>query len=743
MIQLKALLTELTRDTFSSDFVPALSQGMIIGVLMVIIEVSFAGIIFSGPLAAYAPQAAGLTIFGAMIMCLCTGIFSSFPGIVSLPQDTPVAILSATALSIAATMGNVPGEKIFSTIAATIMFSAMTTGLCFVVIGRFKLANMVRFLPYPVIGGFLAASGAVLVKGSIGVMTDISPTLKTAHLFFTPEVVAHWIPGVLFGFVLYRLMHVRPHHLLLPGSLLAGLFLFFITLFLLGGDIEQARSGGWLLGSLPQEGLWPAFTLDNMAQVDPLTLLSHLPDILTVTLLSVVGMLLNLNGIELGVRRDLDMNRELMVEGAGNLLAGLGGGFAGYNTLSLSLLGPKTGTTTRLIPLTAMFCGATLFVGAELMTFFPKFLLGGMVLLIGLFFLEDWIFSGWKKLTPFDFAIVLVIVGTIMWFGFLLGVGLGLGLAILIFIVRISRTPVISGVHSGEDLHSTRERSIPDQAILRQHGSKVRIFTLTGYLFFGSAGTLGETLGNSLTGKNPPAYIILDLTSINGFDVSAVNSIQRIAQRTQAQNTKLILVGASLHLVTLLRNNTEAEVMADIHFAADVDEALEYCEEAIHLSEQVSRNEQTDHAADARRTLFDDTAEAMESHLTNLMHFEEIADKLVPFGTEKKYGAGEILLKQGQDPKGSFFLLWGSVSEYRETPEQKIRIRTLDHGNILAIPAVLDSWTATTTIAAKRDSTLLFLHRDAYRDLNKNHPELGQTVTRLLLEHACRQQRNS
>lgn len=151
--------------------------------------------------------------------------------------------------------------------------------------------------------------------------------------------------------------------------------------------MDQARSGGWLLGSLPRGGLWPAFTLNNLAQVDFLTLLSRLPDILTVALLSVVGMLLNLNGIELGVRRDLDMNRELMVEGTGNLLAGLGGGFAGYNTLSLSLLGPKTGTTTRLIPLTAaLFCGATLFFGAEAMTFFPKFLLGGLVLLIGLFF---------------------------------------------------------------------------------------------------------------------------------------------------------------------------------------------------------------------------------------------------------------------------------------------------------------------------------------------------------------------
>lgn len=327
-----------------------------------------------------------------------------------------------------------------------------------------------------------------------------------------------------------------------------------------------------------------------------------------------------------------------------------------------------------------------------------------------------------------------------MWFGFLQGVGLGLGLAILIFIVRISRTPVISGVHSGEDLHSTRKRSIPDQAILRQHGREIRIFTLTGYLFFGSAGTLGETLGNTLTDKNPPTYMILDLSSINGFDVSAVNSIQRSAQRTQAQNIQLVLVGASPHLITLLGNNTEAEVMADIHFASDIDEALDYCEEAILLCEQTRRNEQTAHAADARRTLFDDTAEAMESHLTNLMYFEDVADKLVPFGATRKYSAGEIILKQGQDPEGSFFLLWGCVSEFRETPEQKIRIRTLDHGNILVIPAALDRWTAPATIAAERDSTLLFLHRDTYRDLTNSHPELAQTVTRLLLEHACRQQ---
>jgi SulP family sulfate permease len=452
-------------------------------------------------------------------------------------------------------------------------------------------------------------------------------------------------------------------------------------------------------------------------------------------------MLLNLNGIELGVRRDLDMNRELMVEGTGNLLAGLGGGFAGYNTLSLSLLGPKTGTTTRLIPLTAaLVCGATLFLGAEAMTFFPKFLLGGMVFLVGLFFLDDWVFSGWKKFSPMDFSIVLLIVGTIVWFGFLQGVGLGLGLAIFIFIIRISRIPVIAGIYTGNELHSTRTRSIPDQSILRRHGSRTRIFTLTGYIFFGSAGSLGTSVSNCLKEKTTPSYLVLDLSAVTGFDASAVNTIHRTAQRVQASNAQLILAGAPGRLAELLRSNTDPEVMADIHFSANLDEALEHCENALLVREQTRWNSQKEHAEISRRALFEDTAEAMESHLASLMQFEELADRLAPFGSMKKYRAGETIIEQGQDPEGIFLLLWGTVSEFLEASPQRTRIRTLNQGSILGIPAVLASWALPSSLEADRDSTLLFLHRDAYRTLEKSHQELDQALTRLLLEHACNRQ---
>lgn len=742
MSQRNSVIQELTHDLFSPKLVPALAQGAVIGVLLIIIEVSFAGMIYAGPLAPVATRAAGLTIFGAMVMCLWAGLFSPFAGIIAPPQDTPVAVLSATALALYAAMPDAPVDTLFATVTVTLMLSAVVTGASFCLIGKFKLANLIRFLPFPVVGGFLAGSGAALIRGSFGVMTDMPLTLENAQTFLTPGVMAFWVPGVVFAGALFFLMTTKPHYLLLPGALLAGLVLFFAALFLTGTSTQEARSAGWLLGALPQGRLWPAFTFSQLAKLDLPRVLSCLPDIFTVAFLSVVGMLLNLNGIELGTRSDIDMNRELLTEGTGNLLAGLGGAFAGYNTLSLSLLGPKTGTTSRLIPLVAAaICGVALFFGAQAMALFPKCLLGGLLFLLGLFFLDDWVFSGWKKLTPIDFSIVLLIVAAIVWFGFLEGVGLGLGMSILIFIVRFSRVSIISATHSGSDLHSTRKRSIPEQAILRREGHGVRIFDLSGYLFFGSAGSLGQAIAEALSGKSaPPRQLIINLGTITGFDVSAVNTLQRIAQQIQAKKAALVLAGAPSRMAGLLRNNTSPDVMANIHFAPSLDKALEHCEEALLTAEKARLSGSKEQAAASRQALFQDTADALESHLEALARFEALAETLAPFGKTLTLPQGEALFKEQEDPKGVFLLLWGSVSESREANGQATRVRTLEQGHVLGIPAALSPWQATTSARVDRDATLLFLNRAALATLETQAPELALSTTRLLLRQACREQ---
>ena len=71
---------EVARDTITpSRLIPALSSGFVVGLLIIIVQLSLATLIFAGPLAGFAPAAARLTLFGSFVMGLTVALFSLPP----------------------------------------------------------------------------------------------------------------------------------------------------------------------------------------------------------------------------------------------------------------------------------------------------------------------------------------------------------------------------------------------------------------------------------------------------------------------------------------------------------------------------------------------------------------------------------------------------------------------------------------------------------------------------------------
>ena len=93
-------------------------------------------------------------------------------------QDGPAAILALVAAAITASMpATASSQEIFLTVVAAIALTTPLTGVFFLALGIFRLDSLIRFIPYPVVGGFLAGTGWLLVRGSVGVMADIPLTL--------------------------------------------------------------------------------------------------------------------------------------------------------------------------------------------------------------------------------------------------------------------------------------------------------------------------------------------------------------------------------------------------------------------------------------------------------------------------------------------------------------------------------------------------------------------------------------
>ena len=149
-------LSELRADLQSPKMLRALAVGFLMAAVIVIHCLALATIVFNGSLLPFAVQGAGMMLFGGIVFCLLIGGGSSYSGMLACPQEIPATVLGTFGAGIVASTVNGHVETAFMTMVALLVLSGLLTGLFFLVVGHFRLANFFRFIPYPVAGGFFA-----------------------------------------------------------------------------------------------------------------------------------------------------------------------------------------------------------------------------------------------------------------------------------------------------------------------------------------------------------------------------------------------------------------------------------------------------------------------------------------------------------------------------------------------------------------------------------------------------------
>src|SRR5262249_54308513 len=137
--------------------------------------------------------------------------------------------------------------------------------------------------------------------------------------------------------------------LVLAAAAIAAVVAFYAVTSALGLGFSSLSAGGWLLGGVPSGLGWSfPFSAQALAQVNWPALLAGVPGAGPAILVSLVALLLNASGLELMTRQDIQLNRELLAAGAGNILAGLAGGLMGYHAISSSGVSHALGRGKRL-----------------------------------------------------------------------------------------------------------------------------------------------------------------------------------------------------------------------------------------------------------------------------------------------------------------------------------------------------------------------------------------------------------
>ena len=731
---------------------PILTVALISGLVVITYQVSFGSLIFSGDLSPYLSTGIGFCLMGVVLIGSIEALLSGNPGMVAIPTVGSAVIVATMANNIAGELGG-NSEQLFPTVTAAITIASLLTGAAFLALGWLRLGSLIRYIPYPVIGGFLAGTGWLVASGALKTMTGIPLKLVNLERLSQPEALLLWLPGVVFGIVLLLLVRRFKHYLISPLMILGAVLVFYLILGLTGTTIQDATQLGLLFKPFPAGALWKPPPLTELALVDWGAIVRQAGAIATLILISSLTLLLYTSGVELSAGREIDLNQELRACGVGNLAGAFSASPPGYTIVTMSVLSNRLGANSRLVGLlVAVICIGVMFFGGPLIALFPKPVLGGVLVFLGLTFLVEWLVDGWRRFSRLDYAIVVIILLVMGGFGLLPGLGVGLLLAVGLFIVQYSKVPVVRSAFSGRLYHSRVVRSHPHAELLRQEGQALLILELQGYIFFGTANRIYEELKERLAATQtiPLRVVLLDFRRVIGVDASAALSFVRLKRLLRQYKMRLIFT----HLRPEVEQVLHREVLTPgdqgmLFVFPDLDHGVEWFEAQALASEagwqaSVEPLPGAVQAGQERAGL----ALLFATLGSEVDEFDEVADnallRLMGYLERVELEAGQVLISQGQPHESMYFLDAGELTiEYRTEDGQVMRLENNGPGAVVGELGLYLGTPASASVTAARPSIVYSLSTAGLRHLEQEEPLAAALLHRFLLKRVGLRLRNA
>ncbi|MDF3059015.1 MAG: hypothetical protein K0R17_3230 [Rariglobus sp.] len=693
---------------------PALLPNLIAGALTAFVTLayasSFAQLIFGGALEPYVGLALLAALIGSVVIMFTLSLRTSLFFSVGSPDANPSAIIAATLAILAAEVTASEGAgspHLLPTVLMFVFISSVGCGLIILGMGERGWGRYVRYVPYPVIGGFLAGTGYLLLLGAYRMLTgarpgaDVLDRLGALH----PLSLVTALTVALTLFILTR--RVR-HYLVIPLVIVASILLFHVARLGLGLDLAEARRLGLLLSPL-QLGAWSHVGHFPYADVRWDLVLFHARDFIAMTIVVAITTLLNTTSLEVATEREADADRELRALGTGNILAGLAGGIVGVTTFNRSLLNIQAGATSPWAArCAALLVAATMLLAPGAVGLLPKPVLTGLIAYLGLTLLVTWTFASRKRLLPIDHLIVLAILAGIAVFGIVTGVTLGIIIACLSFIVSLSRSPPIKYAFTGENRRSNVERPAEHIAWLRSQGASLRGFVLQGVLFFGTAHHVIEQIRGKLVQTR---FALLDFHLVQGVDDSSTLVLAKLQILCRDSGIELVFTGLSPEVETVLRRNAFSLERPGLHCFADLDHGLEWCENTL-IAESAGLAGIT--------TPFNGLLEPDELRLL-ASYFETV---VLPSGAR--------LASQGEASDAMFMVESGRVGVYLPLAEPGVfkRLRSYGAGTVLGEMGLYTRAPRSADIIADADTRVLRFTVERVAELETAHPALALKLHR-------------
>jgi sulfate permease, SulP family len=690
---------------------PTVGCGLVVGLAILVPVVSYPSLVFSGPLQAFSGMGVGLGLLSALVLTMALVIGGSIGGTVAVAQSEPAIVLGVIAASMANDLRASGAEDVLPTVMAAILISTAAVGAVFLLLGTLRLGNLIRFVPYPLIVGFIGGMGWLLIGGAVQVSTGLPLAVASLPRLVEPALIIRWLPALFAGVSLWFLQRRRPRALNVPLTAFSIVVAFWLVVAASDVPIAGLLAEGWMLAPVPPFGSWLRWLPHAaVSEIHWAILLDHWPQILTLVTVSLMGVLMQASVIEIAARSDVDLNRELRALGAGNLSCATVGSLPGYHSLGVSLLSIRMGRPARAIGLTvAAMIAAILCFGGATVAYVPKLAIGALLFYVGIDVFMGALLNVHLRRVWAEFAVAMLVFANVAFVGLLHGLVIGVAAGIILFVVKYSQIDVVRRQTSAVEHHSKVVRSARSRAVLNELGSRVLILELQGYIFFGTSNLLVNRIRTCCKDGEaaPPLFILLDFRRVTGIDSSVSLSLGKLIQYGRVYGFTLIATGLPLALRSPFERLAAGE-QGGIRIFSDLDHGLEYCEDQLLATAAGS-------AAPAEATLEQQLREAggSDSEIAALMHY---ADRLT-------YAKGEPLIRQGEASCDLFYIERGSVTVRLILRDGRhVRIRTMGGGTVVGEIAVYLKLPRSASVVADDETLVVRLTGDAVALMRERDP---------------------
>lgn len=465
-------------------------------------------------------------LYGAIFLGFFAAIFGGTSSQISGPTGPMTVISSATIASFVVVTGN-PENALGAIVACFIL-----AGIFQIIMGIVKIGSLIRYIPYPVISGFMSGIGVIII------LLQLFPAIGQASPPTTIDVVTSILPALenintwalIYSSLTIAIIYLFPKITkAVPSTLIALLAVTILSVIL-----EKPVA---VIGEIPQG--FPSLKIDGLLSIPSSLYTTILEAAITLAALGAIDSLLTSVVADNVTKTKHNSNRELIGQGIGNSVSGLFAGLPGAGATMRTLVNIRSGGRHRISGVIHALVLLIILLGAgKYAALIPKSVLAGILITVGIGILDYKGFRHIAKVPKADAAIMIIVLLVTVFLDLLVAVAIGMVMAAILFMKKMSDVAE-ERIKVGDVMSFRDEVKWPDEIVPKYMQDDILIKHLDGPLFFGFASSFLEKVNNLPSIK----YVIIRMEKVPFIDQTGLYALEDAILTLERKGVHVLMTG--------------------------------------------------------------------------------------------------------------------------------------------------------------------------------------------------------